>query len=428
MKAFVTTPHNGVLLVWLPLLVGLQSIPGTGALRTVLLLTGMAHLAWLWRHRAPGWSAPPLQAEQRIFLWLTAWIGFVAVFVSPTPSSSLAAWLAEWGKLWLMAAMGIVAAQLFPARRLALALFAGAFLHVLSTLTHQLLSIGRGAGFAFGESLLGNYGYAAPFVTSALAWLLADCLARFRGAAALFPWRLPTTLTLIILSLTADAVLRAKASQLMIGLLFAVCAFFMLIEQRAWEKGAIVLLVLALGSFAAIYVGHDRWQGAVEAMARAWEGTPDIEALTGSAHPEAKVNRLEPSTYVRMSLARMGLEGILAHPYGLGYGADAFGRFVAIRYGVSGAVSSHSGWIDFALANGILGWALLFALAMALIRRGWLAMQAGNPAGAALALLVTHYFFRAAIDGILSGSRLTGFALIGGALWALSIKDARGAN
>jgi len=414
--------HPILTLLWLPLLVGLQSIPGTGALRTLLLLLGVAHILW-WRTRSrPQFGTVHGGVEGWLFLALSTWLLIQATLISSSPEASLAQWADEWLKLLLMALIGINIARLHAHTPswLITALFAGVFLHVISTLGLQLLSWIRGGGLIYGDSLLGNYGYASPFTTATFAWLLADVACRLWHKQRLLPWPTAATVIFLVATLAAEMLLRAKAAQVMIAVLICVVLAIFLLYGKIRQKvilSAFPFLVLAAAIV--FYTGSDRWEGASESIRLAWAGPIDKQTLTGSDDPSAKVNRVEQSFYLRMIWARTGLEGVADHPLGLGYGADAFGRYVHERFGISGMVSSHSGWIDFALANGIVGLVLFLAFAAALVRRGWLSFLTGSPAGAALALLVIHFVGRALIDGNLAGSRLTGFALLAGALWAM---------
>lgn len=414
--------HPILTLIWLPLLVGLQSIPGTGALRTLMLLLGLAHILWWWTRSRPQLDTVHIGVEGWLFLALSAWLLIQVTFISPTPESSLFQWIDEWLKLSLMALVGINIAKLHAhtPNWLTIALFAGAFLHVISTLGLQLLSWIRGGGLIYGDSLLGNYGYASPFTTAAFAWLLADMACRLWHRRRLLPWPTAITVVFIVATLAAEMLLRAKSAQVMIAVLICVVLTIFLLHGKIRQKIVLSAFpLLILGAATVFHASSDRWQGASESIQLAWEGSPDVETLTANSDPNAKVNQANQSFYLRMVWARMGVEGIVDYPFGLGYGADAFGRYTHQRFGIPGAISSHSGWIDFALANGIIGLVLFLALAVALVRRGWLSFLSGNPAGAALALLVIHFVGRALLDGNLAGSRLAGFALLASALWAL---------
>ena len=82
-------------------------------------------------------------------------------------------------------------------------------------------------------------------------------------------------------------------------------------------------------------------------------------------------------------------------------------------------VSSHSGWLDFALAAGIPGLVLLLLTAALAIRGGWRQFRDhDDPAGLMLTFLVGSYLLRCLLDGHFSGWRLGLFAFICGVLVA----------
>ena len=181
--------------------------------------------------------------------------------------------------------------------------------------------------------------------------------------------------------------------------------------------GGLVVIVASL-------MVSNRWQGASEAIATAFDGPVNLQVFKELDDPLAPANQLGESLsfYVRAVSVRIGVAGIAAHPLGLGYGADAFGRYLVQQGGTSGAISSESGWIDFALGNGIPGLLLLLGLFWALLRRGWLAFRAGHPAGLAALLVTLNFAARSLLDGHLAGSRLTGFAFVAAALWLLAAR------
>jgi O-antigen ligase len=80
-------------------------------------------------------------------------------------------------------------------------------------------------------------------------------------------------------------------------------------------------------------------------------------------------------------------------------------------------VSSHSGWLDFALGTGFVGLALLLATGGVAIRDGWKQFRdRRNAQGLLLAFFVGGYLLRCLLDGHLSGWRLGLFAFVVGVL------------
>lgn len=408
-------------LLWLSSLVALQWIPHTGALRTLFLLIGIVHLVVL--SRGGSLTAWPRTGWEGVCLaTLTGWLVLQSALIAPHPAVALTVLLEEWGKLALMLALGVVLAvyavstdEKWPV----LGLLLGYFIHVPSVLGYQAWSLLNNGVLMPGESFLGNYGYVSPFVTGVLAFLLTEMVARQRNLRWL-PISNSVLALAVVAALIAQAVLIAKTGVVVVIAMFAVAA--MSAGYRAGQRRWFVFfLVGSIAMVAASLIVSNRWSGAAEALATAIHGSPDYSTLTSPTNdPTAPVNRLDNSFYARAVWIKIGLEGIVRHPFGLGFGVDAFGRYVVEQGGPAGAISSHSGWIDFALANGILGLFLLLLLFSAMMRRGWLAFQAGQPGGLACLLFVLHYAIRTALDGHLSGSRLTGFVLVAAALWTWS--------
>jgi O-antigen ligase len=82
-------------------------------------------------------------------------------------------------------------------------------------------------------------------------------------------------------------------------------------------------------------------------------------------------------------------------------------------------ISSHSGWLDFALGVGLPGLALLLLATALAIRGGWRQFrQHDDGVGLMLSFLVGGYLLRCLLDGHFSGWRLGLFAFICGVLIA----------
>jgi hypothetical protein len=421
---------------WLAGLMAIHPLPHTGALRSLLILIALIHVGVLfWRRPIPALPRPGIAGA--LLVLLTGWLIVQAALFARGPAIVALADLGrEWGKLFGMAALGICLAAFSAGgrpqgrdeARLATGLFLGFFVHVPLTLGYHGWQWWRTGQLPVGESLLGNYGYVSLLVNAALAFLLADAAGRFCRRSRLLPWSNAGVALAIAATLAANALLTSKAGLIMTHLL-AWTFLAAVLRQGTRHRLAVVLAVLVglgLATLASVLV-ENRWVGAVGAIA---SGVATVEAPAAPTiatapiptiqSPIERIDGKDPSFYFRSSWASMGLQGIARQPLGIGYGADAFGRYLAAQYGVTGFVSSHNGWIDFTLANGIPALLLFLALAGALMRRGWLAFRAGNAIGLALSLATLNYVGRCAMDGYLSGSRLTGFAVMAGVLWGLS--------
>lgn len=419
--------HPASLMIWLPFLIGLQGIPHTGALRTLFLLVGVVHLFWL-RSTVPTPLPQFHGGVVRSTFWLlTAWLVLQSALIAPEPLPALQALTGDWAKLILMAALGLWLARVVPDRRwIAVALFSGAFLHVLATLGLQLVSLASGGGLVYNRSSIADYALTSPFTTTALAWLLADGTARLWHGRSLFPWPAIVSAILALMALAAEALLMAKSGQVMTAILVAAVSLALLTNPRLRRRWSISLTAAGVVAVAlVVVVGESRWSSIDGSFRAAWHQPVPLQVVVTDDVPlPANLNH---SLYIRAVRARVALEGVAEHPWGLGFGPEVFGRYVTERYDIpKGISSSNSGLIDFALANGVIGLCLLLFVTGSLIWRGWRTFLAGRPEGAALALLVLHHIGRYTLDGTLGGSRFTGMALAIGALWALSVMEKRG--
>lgn len=408
-------------MLWLPLLVGLQGVPHTGGLRTLFLLIGLGHLAWLKRTSRE--QSPELggHAERIIFWLLLTWLMTQSVLVAAAPMAALQALSEDWGKLVLMMFVGIWASRLAPEGRwLAWSFFLGAFLHVLSTLGAQALSVIHGEGLAFQQSLLSEYPLAATFSTMSLAWLMTDGVAYVLRVRRVFPWPIGISAILLGLTFFAEMVLKAKSGQVMTIVLIVIVAMTLLVRSALDRRKRLLIMVACATAFGLVAgFGHDRWMEMRESIGAAQNGPLPVQALVtdnidipqGTDH----------SFYMRALRVKVALDGVSEYPWGLGYSTDVYHRYVKSRYGIENAIqSSNSGLMDFALATGLPGAFMLLLMASVLAWRGWQAFNAGRTEGLVLLLLVVNQMGVYTLDGTLGGSRFNGFALIAGALWAVS--------
>lgn len=422
---------------WLGALLALHPLPHTGALRSLLLAIAIVHVGyWIWQQRSVT-VIPHCRAEAILLAAMTAWLLLQATFLATSPGRALIELGREWGKLLVMVALGIgiaASAHAIPkcaeqqARWLCTGLFLGFFMHPVTVLGYQGWQLAAGGRLQLGESLLGNYGYVSLPVNAALAMLLADAAERFCHDRRLLPFSNVASVAAVAVILLATALLTAKAGLIMTHVLGWTFLAAVLRQGTRFRWTAVLSVTVALVAVTAAAVAlENRWAGAVSAIASGVataelpDGNEDAQSdIPTIRSPIQRIDGNDPSFFFRSSWAMIGLQGIGQAPLGLGYGADAFGRYVAQRYGVTGFVSSHSGWIDFTLANGIPALLLLLALSGFLAIRGWGAFRAGNIAGFALCLTVINYIGRCAMDGYLTGSRLTAFALMMAVLWGLS--------
>ena len=400
-----------------------QSIPGTGALRSLFLLLILGGLLGYSRLARPALGWPALDMAGKTLLLLSAWLAFQSGFLAVDGFIPLKTFAVEWPKNLLIAAIGIWLARAASFARkgewVFVATFCGFFAHVLGTWGYQawrVLALGK---IEFGMSLLGNYGYVAPLVEGTIVIALADAAGRVCFNRPLLP--LPPTAVggVFFLALFALVALTAKTSWLVVLLMLGLFSAVTTIFKRRYRKRifaaslAAALCVIALGTLV-----HGRWNGALESI-RYGQAVEAHTAWKGTGEPLP--SHIDESFYLRTAWGIVGLRGLAEHPLGRGYGSDAFGRYLNEKYGIHGAVSSHSGWLDFALANGIPGLVLLLIFSATLCIHSWKSFVSHTGIGGlTLAFLTIAYVFRCLIDGHFTTSRLMAFFLVSGVLWGLT--------
>lgn len=406
--------------VWLATVVFVFPIPHTIALRNLLLVLGGIVLLSTCRKSLPK-PAPWLKPAAWSLSALTAWIVFHSVALAPAPTLALDQLRANWVVPLLLGAVAAWAAVQLPRERAAQAMTVALAAHMVWLLAWQFNSWLLSDAWPFKLTPFGSYDFQGTLNSFLLALLLADRLAWTLGKYSPLALGLRPGWALLLLSLSADIGLQSRNSTIIsLFLLLAASLVLSSARSRHWRSvvagiGLVSMLGVASLSF------DSRWQGLRESAAAGWSSgstywmTGDAGTRPGTASGAV----LEESAYARVAWARQAVDFIADHPVGIGFGHDAFGRAVAMKYNHAGMGSSHSGWLDFALGTGLAGLALLLATAGIAIRSGWREFRERNNAQALLLVfLVGGYTLRCLFDGHLSGWRLGLFAFVVGVLIA----------
>ena len=406
---------------WLAAIVFVFPIPHTIALRNLLLLIGLLTLLATLQRTVRPLPPPSLKPAAWGLVATTAWLVLHSITVAPAPTLALDNLRGDWIAPLLTAALGIWAATQLPRARAAQAVTLALAAHMVWLLGWQLhLWLVAGA-WPFKATPFAAYDYQGTLNSFFLSLLVADRLAwvleKYSPLALgqRFGW------VLLLLSLASDLALQSRNSTAITVLLLLAASLALLrTSSRQWR-----IIAVATGMIAMVGAGSlsfdSRWQGLRESTAVGWS-SPSLYWLTNDAATRPVTPSgagLEESAYLRTAWAHQAMQAIGEHPLGLGFGRDGFGRAIAEKYNSPGMVSSHSGWLDFALGAGLPGLALLLLTAGLAIRAGWMSFrQHGDGAGLMLSFLVGGYSVRCLLDGHLSGWRLGLFAFICGVLIA----------
>jgi O-antigen ligase len=412
-------------------LVFIWSIPGTIALRTLLLLTALGLAAasiksesWTPQRRLP---TIPLAA----LALLTTWLVFQAIVVSTETAWALGELRGQW--LTALAALGLGAmmSKLDKPQTdgfslwtgIALVLAAQSAIAVGQSLAHLVMhgSMLRGVVPLTGGKLEMSY-----IVNILLAVITVDLLFRATEHRALLRIPVSASLTCAALGLTANFLAGSRNG--ILGTIFlALSATFLFLgngRQQLKKRKTITIataLVIGIGLFAvASYQSDPRWKTFSETASiainldesTAWLD-PDNQPLPllGSGEP------VEGSAYLRIAWLSAGIRFAQDIPYGVGYGRNAFVRALH-RQGYPAKVGhSHSGFIDLLSGGGIPAVALWLIFVATMVVLGWRSYaRQRSPLGLLLILLVSGFTGRMLIESVSRDHMLQIFFFLIGAL------------
>ena len=415
-----STAANRLWQAWMAAVVFVFPIPGTIALRNLLLLVGLVILLATARMAGRPRLSPTLRPIAFGLAAITGWLAFHSLALAPAPMLALDNLRGDWLLPLLTGALAAFAAARTGARNAVLAAVSALLAHMLWVLVWQYrlwLDLDTWAAWPTGFVPFAERDFQSSLAGFLIALLVAERVASVSAglSAALLPHRFAWTA--LAISLVADIVLQTRNGTLTsIALLF--CATIWLSRRRPRFISVILIIAALAGASLAL---DARWSGLKESLATGWT-SPSLYWLTNDPAQRPRTSSgapLEESAYSRAAWTRQAVIAIREQPLGLGYGRDGFGRAIAEKYGQKGMVSSHSGWLDFALGAGLPGLVLLLLTAGIALHAGWRQFRRlDDAAGLMLCFLVGGYLLRCLVDGHLSGWRLGLFAFLGGLLVA----------
>jgi O-Antigen ligase len=172
-----------------------------------------------------------------------------------------------------------------------------------------------------------------------------------------------------------------------------------------WQKLLLVLLLgTVLAGLAYPFVKSDpRWQTFRETAEIAIKGDPGKAWLLRKDYPLLSNGQpVEGSAYERISWIKEGIKLSMRYPMGTGFNRNAFSDTLDRDYQLNGLIRgghSHSGIVDFMIANGIPGALMWLAFLASCAWVGWSMVRKGNVAqGLTVVFLVTGFFNRGLVD------------------------------
>jgi len=426
----------------------LYPVPGTGGARNLLFLSTLILLGLTW-YRSMDTNKVHFQNLNKtsrypfaFLLALTGWLFIQTAIFGVDKAESLNNLLEEWvlggvvfGWLtWNIAKVTNTETDWERGSTLITLMTLAVFAHVVWLFWYQIPIWQNSGHYPYGSTPYAKRDFASFPINLALIVLVAD-LASFisiKKRVLVIPLWVSTLFMLfstaaVIAVHTRNGVLSAVAALL----LLAITAGHKLWhdERKAMALAMVIAPFMIITALAITTMNTDgRWASFWETVKVSTDIENNRAWLDSGKYPYPKTESgaaVDASAYLRIAWGSVAIEGIKKHPLGYGYGLGALGKYIEEEYGHKGFVSSHSGILDFTLANGIPGAGLWILFSISLLWSGWLLFMRGNPFGLLLILMLANFFTRTILDGHFGGFRFKMFALFMGAIFYLAIASAR---
>jgi hypothetical protein len=403
-------------------------IPGTIAIRNVLLLSLLGLVVLLWREcDLATWFKT--QRARRLLFWLgmlTLWLLLQAVWLSDETGWVLKEIRGQWLPALLAGSLGAAAVLIGLHHGLSRQrLLAGLVLVFLAQVVFSLLAtlpafLETGA-FPQGKTLLTAGKLEISYWNNLLlAFLAVDGLSRWRYRQAITALPLLVLVAGILLAILSNMAFGARNGIIGSGMLLFSLALLVLWRERqrigtGKALGFVASAIALMGLLAwANYQLDPRWMQFEETAQIAWHGEGDAWCHPDSASfPLLRSGEpVEASAYLRIAWIRAGFDLVAEYPYGVGYGRNAFGH--ALRKTTNTQLGhSHSGLLDWTIGVGLpglllwlgfLSWLVVLGIKRYFVRK--------DPAGLILAFVVGGFFGRMLLDSINRDHMIVVFFLV----------------
>lgn len=401
-------------------------VPHTISLRELLLVTCLGWFAYLARQRQSGlmrWREirPPLG----FYLLLSLWIVFVAIAISKETAWSLE----EIRGQWLKASLAFIAGGLFGVGmqnnqkmiRLALLLMISVLLLHVLVIVYEALGgwPPQGTLRTRVDGLTGGPDKGSYLSNILLCFLLAEAFIRLVFRQRFLPFGnfpLIALISVTFISVYAEAVRNGVAELIVIIMMAAVLAMRLCDRTRRRIIASTLLVFIVVASVVGYLSAREdqRWQTFLETVPLALDAENDIAWISEDMPlPQLASGELVNwSNYSRIARIRAGLSLIADHPWGVGFGRNAFGHAVEAKHGIRTS-HSHSGIIDLGIGIGVPGMVLWLAFLGTLWRVGYRGLHESHAFPAVvLLLLTTGYGFRMLVDSTIRDHMLQMFLFL----------------
>jgi O-antigen ligase len=415
-------------------------VPHTVSVRDLLLLLVLLIFGYVtgrnrrWRDSLHALAVPAI-----LLALLTAWMYFVAFVISPETGWSLDEISSQWWRALvavLAGALVATAAGENPGlkRGVLIVLLAALVAHIVYVdfqAVQGLLapgSPGRMAGLTEGPDK-------SNYLTNVLfGFLLAELFFRVVLKRRVLPLPDAVFAAVMVLAVVSVFAERTRNGMITLVLMLLLLGWCFLRERRvrmnklAVSAGIAAMTVIVLGGVALVVSARQssNWNELIDTVPIAWDTEHYKAWQEGNQAEWPKLpngQTVDVSLYLRVAWLKEGLLLVRDHPFGVGFGRNAFGHGLKAKYGRGGG-HSHSGLLDMAIGLGIPGALLWLGFFASLATVAWRRHRAGpNYAAILLLLLLIDYGVRMVLDSVIRDHMLQQFMFLAGLAAVLTVAD-----
>ena len=427
-------------LVILGLLFFVWPVPHTVTLRDLLLASNLLVFGYLTWVRGGSRVIPRgLSVPAILLAGLTAWMYFVAYFISPESGWSFDEISSQWWRALAAAVAGVLVATAAGGNprltrgvlAVLLVALAAHILYVDFQAVHGWLASGsleRVAGLTEGPDK-------SNYLTNVLfGFLLAEFFFRAVLKRQILPLPnavLAAALALAVVSVFAE---RTRNGIITLVLMLLLLGWCYLRERRGRlsrlgrMSGAAAMIAVVLAGLGLVVAARQSTSldNLIETIPVAWDtehyrAWQEENPVAWPILPNGEA--VDPSLYQRIAWFKEGLLLVRDHPWGVGFGRNAFGHGLNAKYGRGGG-HSHSGLLDMAIGLGIPGALLWLGFFASLATVAWRRHRASASYPAILLLLLLiDYGVRMLLDSVIRDHMLQQFMFLAGLAAVLTVAD-----
>ncbi len=422
---------NVIAIVLISALFFVWPVPHTVSVRDLLLLANLLVFGYLARSRGGLRGAlRELSAPLLVLAGLTAWMYFVAFFISPETGWTLDELSSQWLRALLALLIGALVATTARddfrfTRRVLAALLGVLVLHILYVdlqAMKELLTPGsflRTPGLTEGPDK-------SNYLTNVLfSFLLSELFFRVVYERRVLPLSRAGFVAALVLAAASVFAEGARNGMITLVLMLVLLVWFYLRQRRAHlnklalSAGIAAMLAIVLGGTALVVTARQSssLNELIDTIPIGWDTEHYKAWQEGDPAEWPKLpngKTVDLSLYLRIAWLKEGLQLVRDHPLGIGFGRDAYGHGMKAKYG-QGTGHSHSGLLDMAIGLGIPGallWLGFFASLAVVAGRQHHAKE--NYAALLLLLLLTDYGVRMVLDSVIRDHMLQQFMFLAG--------------